>query len=136
MSPEQNIALIRRFVDEVLNTGDFTHAGDFLADDYVEHSAPPGAPNTIEGTKFAFANLHAAFPDFKYTIVDAIAEGDKVALKIVASGTMQGSLFGKPPTGRHAEWAEIHLARVKDGKFVEHWDVKDAPSRSRQLGLG
>jgi predicted ester cyclase len=134
MSPEENVALVRRVVQEILNTGDFTHADEFFAPEYVEHSAPPGAPQTVEGTKFAFENLHAGFPDFKYTIASAIAERDMVGLALIASGTMQGELFGKPPTGKHAEWQEIHIARLRDDKLVEHWDVKDAASRAQQLG--
>lgn len=119
MTPEQNAELTRRFIAEVLNTNNWAVADDYLAPDYVEHSAPPGMPATRHGTQRAFAMLHSAFPDFKYTV------DDTVVLCITASGTMQGTFLGWSATGKHAAWPEMHIVRLKDGKITEHWNVKD-----------
>jgi predicted ester cyclase len=135
ISIDQGKALARRFVEEVLNTGDFSTADHFLAPDYVEHSAPPGMPANRQGVETIFGMLHSAFPDFRYVIEELIAEGARVVLRLTAKGTMHGALFGHPPTGEYAEWPEIHIVRIRDGKVVEHWDVKDTAIRARQLGL-
>ena len=134
-STEQITELFRRCVEEVLNTGDFTTADELFAPDFVEHSAPPGFPGNLAGVEKAFNALHTAFPDLKYTIEDMLAEGDTVAGRITASGTMEGPFLGKPATGKHATWLEIPIARFKDGKLVEHWDVQDKLGRAQQLGL-
>src|SRR5581483_11526702 len=135
MTPNENSELTRRFIEEVLNTGDMDKADEFLAPDFVEHSAPPGFAGTREGVKHVFIALHQAFPDFKYIIEETIAQNDLVVHRITGEGTMQGALFGMQPTGKHATWPEIHIARVRDGKIVEHWDVIDRLTRLQQLGL-
>ncbi|HEV8354723.1 MAG TPA: ester cyclase, partial [bacterium] len=38
-------------------------------------------------------------------------------------------------TGKQATWTEIHISRVADGKFVEHWGIVDQYSMLQQLGL-
>jgi predicted ester cyclase len=120
----------------VLNTGNFSSADEFCAPDYIEHSTPPGMPGNLQGVEEIFGILHSAFPDFKYVVEEIIAEGDKVGLKITASGTLQGPIFGNASTGKHGEWPEIHIVRVQDSKLAEHRDVKDTAIRARQLGLG
>jgi steroid delta-isomerase-like uncharacterized protein len=135
MSTERNKELTSRFIEEVLNTGDMALADDFLSPDFIEHSAPPGFPGNREGVKMVFKMLHDAFPDFEYIIEDTVAEGDMVVHRITARGTMEGPLMDMPATGKSASWPEIHIARVKDGKIVEHWDVIDRLTRSQQLGL-
>lgn len=72
---------------------------------------------------------------FRYTVEDMIAEGDKVAARATASGTHQGDFLGIPPTGKHATWSEIHIGRVVDGKFVEHWANSDQLGLLQQLGV-
>ncbi len=39
------------------------------------------------------------------------------------------------PTGKTATWTEIHIARVQDGKVVEHWGEVDQVGMMQQLGL-
>lgn len=135
MSMEYNKALTRRFIEQVLSTGDLDRLGEFMSPEYVEHSPPPGAPPTIEGVTIAFQKYRAAFPDFKYTIEALVAEDDLVTARLTAAGTMEGEWLGLAPTGKHASWSEIHVVRLRDGKFVEHWDSKEWFVALRQLGF-
>jgi predicted ester cyclase len=135
VSLEENKAFTRQFIEEVLSTGDLERMSDFISPDYVEHSAPPGAPPTMEGVKIAFKRYRAAFPDFKYTVEGLIAEGDLVMSRVTGSGTMQGEWLDLAPTGKHASWSEVHIVRIRDGKFVEHRDAKEWLVALRQLGF-
>jgi steroid delta-isomerase-like uncharacterized protein len=135
MSTEQNKAKATRFIHEVLNTGNLGALSEFMAADYVEQAAPPGLPPTSEGVGLFFAMLRQTFPDFQYTIEDVVAEEDKVVLRVTGHGTMQGALMAMPATGQHADWAEIHIARFRNGMMVEHWAVIDQMSMLQQLGL-
>ena len=50
--------------------------------------------------------LRSAFPDFKATVEDILAEGDKVVVRQTWSGTQKGEWMGVPPTGRQRiHWA-------------------------------
>ena len=67
---------------ERINTGDIAGFGDLVADDFVEHQGAggPGFPPTKEGTLEFFRTLLAAFPDWRMTVEDLIAGGDKTCL--------------------------------------------------------
>jgi predicted ester cyclase len=43
--------------------------------------------------------------------------------------------MGMPATGKSATWSEIHIARMNDGKVVEHWVNQDRMGMLQQLGL-
>jgi predicted ester cyclase len=64
-----------------------------------------------------------------------IAEGDMVACRVRASGTMQGEMFGIAPTGKSFSAEHVHRHRVVDGKLVERWAVRDDLGTLIQLGI-
>jgi predicted ester cyclase len=134
MSTEQNKDIARRIV-EGISRGDLNVIDDLFADDYVDHSTPPGVPPGKEGLRQSLTALRAAFPDFSYTIEDEVAEGDRVVHRVTGRGTMQGELQGMPPTGKQAAWQEIHIGRFEGGKLVEHWAVVDQLGMMQQLSL-
>lgn len=135
MSTEENKALARRVINEAINGRNPDLLYDLIADDYVENAwLPPGSPPGREGLKAVIESILAGFSDFHYTIDDELAEGDRVVNRLTANGTNDGSVLGIPPTGKRVTWSEIHMGRIKDGKFVEHWAVIDLMALMQQLG--
>ena len=64
--------------------------------------------------------FHSAFPDFRVTLDDQIAEGDKVVNRWTARGTHRGEFQGIPPTGKEVEFTGIHISRInEEGKLQE-----------------
>ncbi len=136
MSTDQNKDLARRFVEEGLNKNNWAVITETQDANYVEHQpTPPGFPTGLEGFKLFTTTFRTAFPDFRYSIDDQIAEGDKVVARLTGHGTMKGAFAGMPPTGKHASWSEIHISRFKDGKIVEHWGTVDQAGMLQQLGV-
>jgi predicted ester cyclase len=135
MSTEDNKAITRRLVEEVINAGNLDAASQYFTPDYVDHAAPPGLPPGVEGFKAFFTGFRAAFPDLHYHIDDAVAEGDMVVQRATAHGTMKGDFLGMKATGKSATWGEMHIVRVKNGKIVEHWANVDQLGMLQQLGL-
>jgi len=43
--------------------------------------------------------------------------------------------FGRPGTGNHIEWTEIHVCTIRDGKVLEDAVMTDAVAMTQQLGL-
>jgi predicted ester cyclase len=119
---EEDKALVRRLVDTVINGGKL---------DLVEELF---APELAEPVRQAFTSFRAAFPDWREEIVDMVAEGDKIAVRLRCSGTLQGEFMGAKPTGRRQEVDEVFFLRVRDGRFVEYWGLEDNLARLRQLG--
>ena len=79
MSTEENKALSRRVAEEIFNGGNLDLAYELYAPDYVLHD--PSLPEDLhgpDGLKQYVAMASEAFPDARVTIVDQVAEGDKV----------------------------------------------------------
>jgi len=135
MSTEQNKALIGRFIEELFNRGNMSLADEMLAPDFVDREQlPPGIPNDREGVKVLTTMLRGAFPDFKATIDDILAEGDKVVVRMTWSGTHKGEFMGIPATGKRVSFGVIDIIRIAGGKLVEHWGQMDSMGMMQQLG--
>lgn len=132
---QQNKAICRRIPLEMFNKGNLAVADEVFATDYVEHAVIPGFPTPLDGLKQFVMALRTVFPDVKYTIEEELAEGDKVVQLLRAHGTQRGALLGLPASGRQATWIEIHIARMTDGKLVEHWASVDQLGMLHQLGI-
>jgi predicted ester cyclase len=78
--------------------------------------------------------VRSAFPDFKGTIGELIAEGDLVAARVTWQGTHHGTFFGVEPTGRTVSIQAMHFMRMVDGRTVEWWGTADVYGALRQLG--
>jgi predicted ester cyclase len=135
MSVEANKRLVRRLIEEDLNTGDPATSDEIIHPDFYDATNPPGMQHGIEGHKQIVALFHRAFPDQCWTITDMIAEGDKVAIQVRFEGTHLGDFFGMPPTHRHVSCTGIHIVRIADGKIIEHQGVNDDLGLMRQLGV-
>jgi predicted ester cyclase len=130
MSTEQNKAIVRQMVEEIFNRGNMSRLDEFVAPDFVEHEElPPGMDVELMTTM-----LRSAFPDFKATIDDIIAEGDKVVVRQTWSGTHKGEFMGVPPTGKSVSFGVIDIIRIAGSKFAEHWGQMDNTGLMQQLG--
>ena len=132
---EANKSVVRRFYEEVFVRGNLDLIDEISAPDFVDHNPAPGQAPGIEGIKQALTEYRSAFPDLEITVEDMIAEGDKVAARITATGTHKGEFAGIPATGRRATISVIDIVRVVDGKAVERWGVEDNMGLMQQLGV-
>src|SRR5438128_382424 len=135
MSIEAHKATIRRYVDQVQNQGDLSVIDEIAAPGFVNHSAPPGFPATLDGVKRFALELRAAFPDSSMTIEDMVAEGDRVATRKTFRGTHQAPFMGIPTTGRSVAIGMVEIVRFEDEKVIEHWLEADMLGMLQQLGV-
>jgi steroid delta-isomerase-like uncharacterized protein len=136
MSTEQNKALLSRLMKEVFSRGNISLVDELLAPDFVEHEElPPGIPPGREAVKQFSTLFRSAFPDLKITIDDIIAEGDKVVVRGIWSGTHKGEFMGIPPTDKSVSFGVIDIVRIVGGKVVEHWGQMDTLRMMQQLGV-
>lgn len=128
--------VVRRLIEDGFNQGNLDVCDELSADDLVEHQnfGPNHAPGA-EGVKAVVSSLRRAFSDFHLQIEDLAVDGDKVWLRMVGSGTNDGSFMGNPPSGRRMRTDVFDVLRVRDGKLVEHWGVPDRLGVLFQLGL-
>jgi len=131
---DDNKALMTKFLDRI-NKHDMTVIDEVFDASYVERTGMPGLPPTRDGVKQMFGMFFKAFPDMNLKVEHLISEGDLVWVHIVSAGTNKGEMMGMPATGKSVKIDEMHLVRVKNGKFVEHWGVDDSMGMMPQLGL-
>jgi steroid delta-isomerase-like uncharacterized protein len=127
---EQNKAVVRGYMENVLNKGDLAAFDNYASDDVLFNNTK-GLKQQIPAM---FQALRAAFPDVHLTIEDQIAEGDKVATRVTFHGTHEGEWRGVPPTGKQVAYQGIAIDRIVNGKVVEMWHEADTSGMLRQIG--
>ena len=136
-SPSVALSLMERIFAEGFATGNADVVDAVCSPDLVEHQFRPTdgpAMSAIEQVKDAIRSLHRAVPDISFTIEDAVEQGDKIWVRVRAQGTASGPFFG-PPSNRRLDLTVIDVARVVDGRIVEHWGVPDRFAMLVQTGV-
>src|SRR3712207_4191788 len=130
---EENKVIFRRYIEEVFNRGNLELA-DEIFDRYVSHQ-PDGSTleRGPEDVKRFNREFRSAFPDFRVSIDDQIADGEKVVTRVTFRGTHQREFRGMAPTGKEVEIKGITIFRFSsEGKVVESWDSYDQLRVMRQ----
>ncbi|MHA2373335.1 MAG: ester cyclase [Candidatus Thorarchaeota archaeon] len=134
-SGEENKAIIRRFI-EGYNNRNLDIFDELVAPDYYDHLFQQRGR---ESFRELFTMAFTGFPDWYEAIEDIIAEGDKVWVRIKATGThtSEWNLFGVsvPPTGNKITMNMVFIWRISDGKLVEGWEVDDNLEILKQIGV-
>lgn len=132
---EQNKAVVRAFIDGLFTRGNLGVVDDYLAEDFVNHDPPFGAPAGREGMRAAGAMFRGAFPDWHSDLHLLVGEGDIVVERFTASGTQRAEFMGASATGKTVCLEGINIFRVRDGRIVERWGRLDDLGLLRQLDL-
>lgn len=110
-----------------------------FADDYEQHQPlaaaaklPAGVTAKQTAVRYFAARL-AAFPDLQVTADPIVADASMVAGNFIYSGTHSAEYFGVPATGRRVTFNSTDIWRVRDGRFVAHWEAADINGLLQQL---
>lgn len=131
---EQNKSIVRRLGTEGFAGGDLSVLDELLAEDYVDHFAPPGVAPGREGTKAFVAMLQAAFSDTEVTVEDMVAEGDRVVARWTMNATHVGEFMGVPASNKRISVTGIEIDRIADGQVAEAWTQVDMVAFLVQAG--
>src|ERR1051326_6640902 len=96
----QNLATVRRAIEEAINKGNLSVIDELVASQYVYHEPGVGDLQGPDGLKQLITGYRNAFPDLRLTIEDQIDGGNTVVTRWTATGTHQGELLGIPAAGR------------------------------------
>jgi steroid delta-isomerase-like uncharacterized protein len=134
VSIEENKALVRRLIDEIVGKANLAIADELIASDFVLRS--PGRPDVRgrEGYKQFCQAYFNAFPDLRMSVEEQIAEGDNVVTRWSSTGTHRGEVMGVPPTGKQVSMTGIVIYRCAGGRIVEEVEELDLLGVMQQLG--
>jgi len=103
---EMNKQLVLEAFDTLFNKRDYAAAERFWSPQYIQHSA-----HILPGREGLFNLVKGMPPTLKYEPGTVVAEGEFVIV--------HGRFSGFQPTS----WIAADILRIKDGIFLEHWDV-------------
>jgi predicted ester cyclase len=115
-----NKRIIRRYTDEIENTGDVSNIREFIAEDYVEVYNGERYEIGIKGAIDHVLGVRRVFPDLKLTILNQISESEWVVTTYSVTGTFKDEWFGMKPTGKPITFTGVNVDRIRDGKIAEH----------------
>ena len=75
------------------------------------------------------ARMHELFPDLRVEVKDAVAQGDKVVVRNVWTGT-------DAQTGRGMEFHGFVMWRIEAGKIAERWATVTPMHEATAQSLG
>jgi predicted ester cyclase len=134
MPAEQNKAIERLMVAEVLNKGNLEYIDKYIAPDFQYHGPSGAEVKGTEGEKQFIVGLRAAYPDIHVTIQDILAEGDMAATRTLCTFTSPVKDRDTAANKKVAMAGSI-IERFKDGKIAETWELYDRLDLLQQLGL-
>jgi predicted ester cyclase len=125
-----------RSLFRVINEHRIGDLPDYIAADVTDHNKIIYGEADRPGAAFdGFAQQLAAFGDAAMAPQELIAEGDRVVVRLVASGTHTGFHPRMPkPTDRHFEVEQIWIFTLQRGKVTEIRAVSDRLGMFAQLG--
>ena len=129
-----NESVMRRFVEEVINNGNFSAVSEVIHLDYVYRS-PDQEIHGSEGLKALIASYRAAFPDLNVNIDDLVADDYKVVISFILTGTHKGDLMGIAATDKPVKIQGMLIGRFEEGKIIEEWEILDQFTMFQQLGV-
>jgi len=116
VDPEVAKALVREYFQRLLNEKDLSVCDEMLSSDYKDTDAPPDAVGP-KNTKEFVTRFLDEYPDMRVDIKDIIAEGNKVAARIVWRGNHREADEAFHQMG-------IVILRINgEGQFVERWSA-------------
>ena len=110
---EFNKAFLINHFEEFVNKKNSAIAYQNLAEDFLDHDELGGPVIGPEPAKQMMERMYTFFQDLHVSVEDIIAEGDKVMVRNIWSGTDQ--------SGKRVQFKGFVLWRIKDKKIVERW---------------
>lgn len=130
-----NIALMKRYVEEVWNKGNLNVVDELSSSTALFHDPIAKELSSKDAFKKYVQDLRSGFPDFHVTIEDISTSGDKVHIRWTATGTNKGPYMGRGATNKRTVVPGMSSNRIQGGKIVETWMNYDVLGLLHQLGL-
>ncbi len=112
--------IVRRYIEEVVNTGNIERISDFISFDYAEEYYGKRYQVGIQGAIDHINGVRKTYADLKLTITLQVCEDEWVATYYFMTGVHVGEWMGIRPTHKKITVTGINLDKVVNGKIVEH----------------
>ena len=133
MSSTEHKRIVHEFLDETYNKGNLKNTDRYVTPDFIYHARGEDIEG-IEAYNEWVSSDRSIFPNIRVTIIDSIAESDRVASAFIVEGTQEKEFRGIPATKKNVETVGRNMFHLQDNKIKEGWVVVDALTAAIQLG--
>ena len=123
---EQNKAIVRRFNTAFIQDGDITAFHEIIDPSVINHTAPAGFSKGADGMFAVIDLFRKALTGIEVKILRQVAEDDIVVTHKAFHAIHTGTLMGTPPSGQPIVITIIDIVRLRNGRYIEHWGIRDA----------
>ena len=116
---------VQAFLRDVIDEHHGDHAARYLTRDMQWHGGTVGTVTGRDNVAGLFAGVVAALPNAHAAVKDIFGQGNDVVVRLVVSGTQEGTLLGIPPSGRNIHWDAVDIFRLQGGKISAIWAGDD-----------
>ena len=127
----QKLNVLCQIIEQGFGNADLYIIDKLVADDYIEHQF--NLHGGKDGLKKAIISLSNAFSNHEYELLSHVVNGDMVWVHYRSTGQHTGPFMGYAPTGKKFSIDVIDIARIHNGRLVEHWGVPDRFALITQL---
>jgi predicted ester cyclase len=111
---EQNTRLVIGHFDDFVNKTDLDAIDRNMDPGFMDHDGPGGRVVDLAADRAMMAKMHQMFPDLRVEVKDSVAQGDKVVVRNLWTGT-------NAETGKRVEFHGFVMWRIEHGKIAERW---------------
>ena len=124
---------VQAFYDRVWNRGERAAIAELLHPDFTFRGSL--GPTMTGHAPFAayVAMVTEALADYRCTILDLVAEGERAFARMRFEGIHRGPFLGFAPTGRRVAWTGAALFVLKGDKIADLWVLGDVEGLREQL---
>jgi steroid delta-isomerase-like uncharacterized protein len=133
MSNNQNVEIVKRFIEDIWNEGKFDKVDEIFSQDVIWDGAEQS--RGLTDTKEFLNETKEKFPDLHFTIQDVFGSDDKVVARWIMSGTFTGDFMGLAPNNKKFKTRGIEIYQFESGKIKEVWTVWDGLSPLLEIGV-
>ncbi|MFC5061869.1 ester cyclase [Actinomycetospora atypica] len=128
MSTEDLRSFYGRYLAE-LNAHETGRMDEFIHDEPTLN----GSPGTRDDVLAVQRQAMAAVPDLHWELQELLVDGDRLAARLVNTGTPAREWLGAAPTGASFRIVEFAIYQVRDGRFLHMTALHDGEELRRQL---
>jgi steroid delta-isomerase-like uncharacterized protein len=131
--PEQK-RIAQEFIDELFNKQNINEINRLVTPDILYHALFEDISG-MEKVKEWISADYSIFPDMQFTIVNSIAEKDKVCLCWIVEGTLEKEFHGIQPSHKKFDTVGISIFHFVGSKIKEVWVVVDSLTPLLEMGV-
>jgi len=136
MSRESHLKeLVLKLTDEIWNRAQLDRIPLYYTEDFTSDYEPYAPPrHGHDGVRAMVTGAHATFTPYHEEVLDMIAEGDRVMVRLMIGGPQTGPWGPIQPSGKTLRYQEVVVLTFRNGRIAHQKGLVDNLHALRQLG--